>query len=52
MTINIQENIFWLQVPVNDIETVQVVQCKSDLGSIKFGDRIRKPLEGVEYATI
>jgi hypothetical protein len=25
MTIDIQENIFWLQVPVNDIETVQVV---------------------------
>lgn len=44
VTVGTQKNVLRLQVTVDDVEGVEVVECQSDLGSIKLGYRVGETL--------
>lgn len=41
----IEEQIFWLEIAIDDVMRMQIVQSKSDLGGIELGDRVGETLE-------
>lgn len=44
VAVKVEEDVFWLEVAVNDVEAVEVVECEGDLCCVEFGDWIWKPL--------
>jgi hypothetical protein len=44
MSMPVEQQVFWLQIPVDDLLRVEVFQCEGDLGSIEFCYRVRESL--------
>ena len=44
---SVKEQIFRLQVSINDIERMQIIQCEGNLCGIEFGNWVGEPLEHV-----
>jgi hypothetical protein len=40
----VKQQVFWLQIPVDDLFCVEVFQCEGNLGSIEFCYRVRESL--------
>jgi hypothetical protein len=40
----VEKNVLWLEVTIYDVQGVQMVQCKCDLGCVKLGHGIREAL--------
>jgi hypothetical protein len=46
MPMAVQEQVFRLQIAVDDVVRVQVVEGQRDLGRVEFGDGVREALSG------
>lgn len=44
MPMSIEEEIFRLQITVNDVLRVQILESKGDFGCVEFGDRVWEAL--------
>lgn len=42
----VEKDVLWLEVTIYDVEGMQMIQCKCDLGCVKLGYGIRKALPG------
>ena len=45
MAVPIEEQVFWLQISIDDVHRVQVIESQSDLGGIELGNWIREALD-------
>ena len=45
VTVRAEEDVFWLQVAVDDVERVEVVERERDFGGKEFGDGVGEALE-------
>ena len=44
MAVPVEEQVFRLQVSIDDVQRMQIVQSKGDLGCVEFGDWIGEAL--------
>lgn len=52
MSVRAEQQVFGLEVAVDDVERVQVVERERDLGRVEFGDRVGEALAGGGVASV
>ena len=44
MPVSVEEQIFWLQVAINDVQSMQIIECKSNFSGVELCNRVRESL--------
>ena len=52
VSVRAEQQVFGLEVAVDDVERVQVVERERDLGRVEFGDRVGEALAGGGVASV